>query len=183
MPEPANLPPYPYFPGVGAHATEAGPPPPFCVQDRAEIKPGWVALARANIALARRQDGTGTARIVTADATRLPRGIPTALRSRFQLVPTSPPYGQTMHGRVEHRRGPLVRFHNSYTTPGTHLGSSPGEANLAHRRRTGLVDGITEVLAGCLPLLAPAASSPLCRGHGDVAGSWSTCPDKSSGPA
>ena len=121
-----------------------------------EIEPGWVALARANIGLARRQGGTGTARIVTADATRLPRGIPTALRGGFQLVLTSPPYGQTMHGRVEHRRGPLVRFHNSYTTArGPHPGDSPDKANLAHCRRTGLVDGITAVLAGCLPLLAP----------------------------
>ncbi|MET8149131.1 TRM11 family SAM-dependent methyltransferase [Actinoplanes sp. NPDC049668] len=120
-----------------------------------EIEPGWVALARANIGLARRQGGTGTARIVTADATRLPRGIPTALRGQFRLVITSPPYGRTMHGRVEHRRGPLVRFHNSYTARATHLVESPDEANLAHRRRTGLVDGITAVLAGCLPLLAP----------------------------
>jgi hypothetical protein len=119
-----------------------------------EIEPGWVALARANISLARRQGGTGRARVVTADATRLPRGILTALRGRFQLVLTAPPYGRTMHGRVEHRRGPLVRFRNSYTTPGAGLGS-PGEATLAHRRRTGLVDGITAVLAGCLPLLAP----------------------------
>jgi modification methylase len=112
-----------------------------------EIEPGWVALARANIALARRQGGTGTGRVITADATRLPRGIPTSLRGRFQMVLTSPPYGRTMHGRVEHRRGPLIRFHNRY--------GPPDPANLAHRRRTGLIDGITAVLAGCVPLLAP----------------------------
>jgi hypothetical protein len=127
-----------------------------------EIEPGWVALARANIALARRQGGTGTGRVITADATRLPRGIPASLRGRFQLVLTSPPYGRTMHGRVEHRRGPLVRFHNRY--------GPPDPANLAHRRRTGLIDGITAVLAGCVPLLAPGGivaivSRPWRRDH------------------
>jgi hypothetical protein len=111
-----------------------------------EIEPGWVALARADIALARSQGGTGTGRVITADATRLPRGIPTSLRGQFQLVLTSPPYGRTMHSRVEHRRGPLVRFHNRYGTP--------DPTNLAHRRRTGLIDGITAVLDGCWPLLA-----------------------------
>jgi modification methylase len=126
-----------------------------------EIEPGWVALARANIALARRQGGTGTARVIAADATGLPCRIPTSLRGRFRLVLTSPPYGPTMHGRVEHRRGPLIRFHNSYGTD---------QANLAHRRRTGLIDGITAVLAGCLPMLAPGGivavvSRPWRRDH------------------
>lgn len=127
-----------------------------------DIEPGWVALARANIALARSQGGTGTARVIAADATRLPRGVPGWLREQFHLVLTSPPYGRTMHGRVEHRRGPLIRFHNSYGTP--------DQANLAHRRRTGLIDGITSVLAGCLPLLAPGGivavvSRPWRRDH------------------
>jgi hypothetical protein len=127
-----------------------------------EIEPGWVALARANIALARRYGGTGTGRIITADATRLPRGIPSSLRGRFHLALTSPPYGRTMHGRVEHRCGPLVRFHNRYGTP--------DPANLAHRRRTGLIDGITAVLSGCWPLLAPGGivaivSRPWRRDH------------------
>jgi hypothetical protein len=128
-----------------------------------EIEPGWVALARANIAQARRQGGTGIARVIAADATRLPRGIPTNLRGRFQLVLTSPPYGRTMHGRVEHRRGPLIRFHNSYS-------ATRNQANLAHRQRTGLIDGIAAVLAGCLPLLAPGGivavvSRPWRRDH------------------
>jgi modification methylase len=127
-----------------------------------EIEPGWVALARANIALARSQGGTGSGRVITADAAGLPRGIPTGLRGRFQLVLTSPPYGRTMHGRVEHRRGPLTRFHNRYGTP--------NQANLAHRRRTGLIDGITAVLDGCWPLLAPGGivavvSRPWRRDH------------------
>jgi hypothetical protein len=113
-----------------------------------EIEPRWVALARANIVLARCQGGTGSALIVKGDATQLPHGVPAALHGRFALVLTSPPYGKTMHGRIEHRRGPLTRFHNRYS-------STPYPTNLAHRGRAGLIDGITAVLAGCVPLLRP----------------------------
>jgi len=118
-----------------------------------EYEPGWVALARANIALARRQGGTGHARILRGDATGLPRGVPGELRGQISLVLTSPPYGKTMHGRVEHRRGPLTRFHNAYSEPTDR--ANPDQANLAHRGRAGLLDGITAVLAGCVPLLKP----------------------------
>jgi modification methylase len=133
-----------------------------------EYEPGWVALARANIALARAQGGTGHARIVRGDATRLPRGVPADLRGQVSLVLTSPPYGRTMHGRVEHRSGPLSRFHNSYTGHRHH--ADPAAGNLGHRPRTGLIDGITAVLAGCAPLLKPngviaAVARPWRRDH------------------
>ncbi len=128
-----------------------------------EVEPGWVALARANIALAVRQGGTGHGRVLRGDATRLPRGVPTELRGQVSLVLTSPPYGKTMHGRVEHRRGPLTRFHNTYRHhphdqhcgDPTAGGGGADRVNLAHRNRAALVDGITAVLAGCVPLLRP----------------------------
>ncbi|MBT8225624.1 MAG: site-specific DNA-methyltransferase [Dactylosporangium sp.] len=131
-----------------------------------DIEPGWVSLARANVALARSQGATGTAKVIKGDATRLPTRVPTALRGTVSLVLTSPPYGPTMHGRIEHRHGPLTRFHNTYTTGGTRTG-----ANLAHAGRRGLADGIGAVLAGCVPLLKPGglivvASRPWRRdGH------------------
>src|SRR6266702_5854061 len=112
-----------------------------------EYEPDWVALARANIDLARRQGGTGHGRVLRGDATRLPRGVPTELRGQVSLVLTPPPYGKTMHGRVEHRCGPLTRFHNTY---GQHphdqdlsvgAGGEPDPANLAHRNRAALFDG------------------------------------------
>jgi DNA modification methylase len=78
-----------------------------------DLEPGWVTLARANVALARSQGATGTAKVIKGDATRLPTRIPTRLRGTVSLVLTSPPYGPSMHGRVEHRRGPLTRFHTS----------------------------------------------------------------------
>jgi len=92
-----------------------------------EVEAGWVALARANIDLARRQGGTGYGRVLRGDATALPRGVPTELRGQVSLVLTSPPYGKTMHGRVEHRRGPLTRFHNSYSQHPPR-GAADGEA-------------------------------------------------------
>ncbi len=113
-----------------------------------ELEPGWAALARANVALGRRQGGTGRGHVICGDATRLPRGAPAGLRGRVALILTSPPYGRTMHGRVEHRHGPIQRFHNRYSDHGD-------EANLGHRRRAGLADGIAAVLAGCVPLLRP----------------------------
>jgi modification methylase len=112
-----------------------------------EYEPGWAALAAANIAHAHAQGGTGHAEVIQADATGLPDILPDCYRGQVALVLTSPPYGRTMHGRVEHRRGPLTRFHNSY--------GPPDPVNLAHRSRIGLLDGLTRVLAGCLPLLRP----------------------------
>jgi len=120
-----------------------------------EYEPGWVALARANIALARTQGGTGHAGIARGDATRLPRGMPAELHGQIRLVLTSPPYGRTMHGRVQHRNGPLSRFHNTYSGRGQRHHADPAAGNLGHRGRAGLIDGITGVLAGCLPLLQP----------------------------
>lgn len=117
---------------------------------RMDLEPGWVTLARANIALARSQGATGAGRVVRGDATHLPAGVPTALRGTVSLILTSPPYGPTMHGRVEHRHGPLTRFHNTYAT-----GGARNAANLARIGRRGLADGIAAVLAGCIPLLKP----------------------------
>jgi hypothetical protein len=90
---------------------------------------------------------------VLGDATRLPRGLPAELRGQIRLVLTSPPYGRTMHERVEHRHGPLSRFHNAYSEQ--RRAANRNQANLAHRGRAGLHDGITAVLAGRIPLLRP----------------------------
>src|SRR6266571_3787235 len=51
-----------------------------------EYEPGWVALARANIDLARRQGGTGHGRILRGDATALPRGVPGELHGQISAV-------------------------------------------------------------------------------------------------
>ena len=110
-----------------------------------EYEPGWASLAEANLKLAASQGATGHGMILQADATRLPDLIPPVVRGRVALVLTSPPYGRTMHGRVEHRRGPLTKFANRY---GEH-----DPANLAQRGLAGIRDGLAAVLKGCVPLL------------------------------
>jgi hypothetical protein len=116
-----------------------------------EIEPGWVTIARANLALARRQGARSSGKVILGDATRLPTRIPTRLRGTLDLVLTSPPYGPTMHGRVQHRHGPLTRFNNTYSTSDR---QNTGTAvNLANAGRRGLADGIRDMLAGCVPLL------------------------------
>src|SRR5437764_4383535 len=67
-----------------------------------DIEAGWVSLARTNLALATRQGATGRARVILADATRLPARVPTGLRGTVDLVLTSAPTGRTMRA---YRRG------------------------------------------------------------------------------
>ncbi|GIH16150.1 TRM11 family SAM-dependent methyltransferase [Rugosimonospora africana] len=95
--------------------------------------PGWVALARANLAFAHRQGATGHARVLATDPTRLPAGIPNELHGQVTLVLTSPPPSRTM--RVNGRQRPIM------TRPAT--------------QRIQILDGLTATLAGCVPLLAP----------------------------
>lgn len=134
-----------------------------------ECEQRWATLATANTALARAQGGTGHAAVHRGDATTLDQVLTASLMGRVDLVVTSPPYGKTMHGRVEHRRGPLRRFHDTYTPEepsspdpqditGTSTGAGSGEGrpvNLARRTRLGLAEGITAVLTGCAPFLKP----------------------------
>ena len=115
-----------------------------------EYEPRWAALARTNARLARAHTEAGAWQVRRGDATRLPGLLPRDLRGQVDLVLTSPPYGRTMHGRVEHRHGPLTRFHNQY--------GPPDPASLAHRGLTGIAEGMYAVLAGCLPLLRPGGT-------------------------
>jgi len=104
-----------------------------------DIEPGWVSLARTNLALATRQGATGRARIIHADATRLPARVPTRLRGTVDLVLTSAPVGKTM---------PAYR-HGHHQT---------GKRPPAGSPRIGRVTagtGLGRVLAGCAVLLRP----------------------------
>jgi modification methylase len=98
-----------------------------------DIEAGWVSLVRTNLALAARQGATGRARVIRADATRLPARVPTGLRGRVDLVLTSAPTGQTMPA---YRRG---RRHSG----GPRIG------------RVASATGLGQVLDGCATLLRP----------------------------
>jgi hypothetical protein len=112
-----------------------------------EYEPHWAELARANAAHTTRHAGGGQWLVQRADATRLPGRLPRLLRGRVDLILTSPPYGRSMHGRVEHRHGPLRRFANTY--------GPPDAASLAHRNLAGIAVGMRAVLSGSMTLLRP----------------------------
>jgi modification methylase len=107
-----------------------------------DIEPGWVSLARTNLGLATRQGATGRARIIHADATRLPARVPTRLRGTVDLVLTSAPAGKTMpaYRHAPHRSG-TCRPVGTVGVP--RVGRVPAGA------------GLGRVLAGCGALLRP----------------------------
>jgi DNA methylase len=66
----------------------------------AEYEPRWTELAEANVALAEALGGTGSGDVRVGDARNLRTLLPTSLRGRVALLLTSPPYGSSVHGRV-----------------------------------------------------------------------------------
>ena len=116
-----------------------------------EYEDRWATIAAANVARARQLGATGTAEIIRGDARQLTSLIPAALTGTAALVMTSPPYGASVHGQVtaERRngqRGGVRKYDSRY-------GRDPG--NLASRRLDELLDGFTQILAGCAVLLRP----------------------------
>jgi tRNA G10 N-methylase Trm11 len=116
-----------------------------------EYEDRWARIAAANVDCARRQGATGTAEVIRGDARQLPALVPQDAEGRAALVITSPPYGASVHGQViaEQRRGTeggVRKYDNRY-------GQDP--ANLASRRLDELLDGFTQILAGCRAMLRP----------------------------
>jgi modification methylase len=101
-----------------------------------ELETRWAHLAGANVELARAQGGTGRGSVIRGDATTLTALLPKALHGSVDLVLTSPPYGRTMHGRVEHRHGPLTRFADTYTPPGLPPDDQPTPDGANHPRHS-----------------------------------------------
>ena len=104
-----------------------------------DIEPGWVSLARTNLAHAARHGATGHARMIHADATRLPARVPTDLRGIVDLVLTSAPMGKTMPA---YRRG---HRETGMRPPGG--GPRIGRMEAAA--------GLGQILTGCAALLRP----------------------------
>jgi hypothetical protein len=114
----------------------------------------WASLARDNVEFTRRAVG-GHGHIITADARALPDALPSEFREqmlgRVSLLLTSPPYGPATHGLV--RTEPGAGVHKRHFTYATR--SRP--ANLAYQPLGGLAAGLTRILTGSRPLLAPDA--------------------------
>ncbi len=111
-----------------------------------EYEPRWAEVAADGIALAKRQGAGGHAEVICGDARQLPQHAPARTLGRVTLVVTSPPYGPSVHGHVRARPGGVAKYNNRY---------SADPANLAYTGLDDLLDGITEILAGCAVLLRP----------------------------
>jgi tRNA G10 N-methylase Trm11 len=141
-----------------------------------EYEPRWLAIARANLALARDAGYTSTAHLFGGDARRLQTLLSSArfldVVGRVALVLTSPPYGRGVHGHLDRRPHPdrpdgpgssagpgrsgepggggrIVKRHHRYTA------APSGGANLAHATPRGLADGMIAILVQAAAVLRP----------------------------
>lgn len=114
-----------------------------------EYEARWAELARANIALAREAGIDADAQVYTGDARTLPALLPEELRGRVDLVITSPPYGDSTHGRVRMAPGQGVHKYNH------RYGAVLDRGQLANVSLGRLLSGFTRVLSGAAEFLAP----------------------------
>lgn len=120
-----------------------------------DIEPAWAQLARDNIAYTHRQGVGGHAHVITTDSRMLPGILPPdyleQMLGRVNLVLTSPPYGNHAHGLIRAAPGRGVAKRNHRYAPHARSG------NLAFQPPHRLLAGVTRILAGTRPLLAPDA--------------------------
>ncbi|MFF4960945.1 TRM11 family SAM-dependent methyltransferase [Streptomyces sp. NPDC001222] len=118
-----------------------------------EYEPKWADLARLNTASATHEGGTGTGAVHCGDARKLTQLIPTALHGEVDLVVTSPPYGNSVHGQVRSTRETgergVVKKDYRY---------SHDPSNLAHVSTDRLLEAFTEILAQCRRVLRPGGT-------------------------
>ncbi len=129
-----------------------------------EYEPHWADLARDGIDHAVDAGAGGHAAVATGDARHAPVLLGDGLAGRVRLLLTSPPYGASTHGRVAAPgAGKVSKWFNSY---------GEDRSNLAHRPLPELLDGLTDILRACLPLLASEATVVLTtrpyRHHGHL---------------
>jgi modification methylase len=118
-----------------------------------ELEPRWVALAAANLTLAREQGATGRGLVTRGDARLLGRGLLDQLAGRVDLILTSPPYGSSLHGQVRTRPEQLEQYDNRYSHNPHNLAELP--QHRGRRGRASFAGALAEIFAGCRRLLAP----------------------------
>jgi SAM-dependent methyltransferase len=121
-----------------------------------DIDPHWASAARENVTRAYHRGVGGYGHVISADATRLHAVLP-------------PPYLEQMRGRVTllltgWPAGPPLHSH-----PG---GGAGGGANLTHQPHRRVSAGMTAILRGALPLMAPGGyiviTGRAWREHGEL---------------
>ncbi len=121
-----------------------------------DIEPRWAQVSRENLAHTRAAGFDTWSRVLTADARGLPgvlpRDVAARVRGKVSLVLTSPPYGPGTHGQVTTGGGPVRKTDFHYSPRGQ---ASQRGRNLAYQPLHRLLAGFAQVIAGCVPLLAP----------------------------
>ncbi|WP_371273126.1 TRM11 family methyltransferase [Streptomyces sp. MUSC 14] len=118
-----------------------------------EYERKWADLARLNAASATRKAGTGAGAVHCGDARNLTQLIPAALHGEVDLVVTSPPYGNSVHGQVRSTRETGERG-----VVKTDYRYSHDPSNLAHVSTDRLLEAFTEILTQCRRVLRPGGT-------------------------
>jgi modification methylase len=118
-----------------------------------ELEPRWVAVSAANLCLARDQGATGHGLVTHGDARRLGRGLLDELQGTVQLILSSPPYGDSLHGHVRKRPDRVEKYDDRYSHNPNNLAELPRKRG--RRGRPAFGAALAEILAGCRRLLAP----------------------------
>ncbi|WP_328397869.1 TRM11 family SAM-dependent methyltransferase [Nocardia sp. NBC_00416] len=114
-----------------------------------EYETRWAELARTNIGLAHETGIDLAADVYTGDARKLTTLVPQELHGQVDLVITSPPYGDSLHGHVRaNGKAPVVKTNHRY-------GPVLDRGNLANVGIGRLLSGFTKILAGAAEYLAP----------------------------
>ncbi|WP_280448330.1 TRM11 family SAM-dependent methyltransferase [Nocardia brasiliensis] len=114
-----------------------------------EYENQWAELARTNVGLARAAGVDLDATVYTGDARKLPDLLPAQLRGHVDLVITSPPYGDSVHGHVRaNGQAPVRKSNHRY-------GAVLDRGNLANVGLGRLLSGFTKILAGATEYLPP----------------------------
>ncbi|WP_280382731.1 TRM11 family SAM-dependent methyltransferase [Nocardia wallacei] len=114
-----------------------------------EYEQRWADIARENLALARAAGHDTDAEVYAGDARKLARFLPAELHGTVDLLITSPPYGDSIHGRVQVRAGEGVRKYNH------RYGNTLDRGNLANLGVPRLLSGFTRILTAAADYVKP----------------------------
>lgn len=114
-----------------------------------EYEDRWAGIARENLTLAADAGRDTEAVVYTGDARKLATVLPDEARGTVDLILTSPPYGDSVHGHVRVRAGEGVRKRNH------RYGNTLDRGNLANIGVPRLLTGFTRILTAATDYLTP----------------------------
>ncbi|MBV7706834.1 site-specific DNA-methyltransferase [Nocardia nova] len=112
-----------------------------------EYEDRWAAIARDNLALAAKSGHDHEAVVYCGDGRKLATFLPEELRGTVDLILTSPPYGDSVHGHVRTGKG-IRKLNHRY-------GNTLDRGNLANIGVPRLLTGFTRILTAATAYLKP----------------------------